>query len=140
MIKYEPFLSLSLKVSENGVISFEQPWRFAQPEKLPTSNPSIQRIDAVSPFWSDNDIRKNGTVRYVAIEEGSSAGGDVILGYISRLLQRRGYPDFIGRYAIIAQWDHVHPFPHGNPSGYNISDTELNKVCVMHVQSTVSHV
>ena len=121
-------LSLFLKVSENGVISFEQPWKYAQPEKLPTSNSYIREIDVVSPFWSDNDIRRDGTVRYIAIEEGSSAEGDAILADISQLLQQRSHPDFIGKYAIIAQWDHVHPFPHGNPSGYNISDTELNKV------------
>ena len=101
---------------------------YAQPERLPTNNTEIQKIDMVAPFWSDNDIRKSGTVRYVAIEVGSSFIGDFHLANMNNIIKEKGYPEFAGKYAIIAQWDRVHPFPHGNSSGYNISVDELAKV------------
>ena len=113
------------------MISFEKPWQYAQPDRFPTSDQNIQKINAVAPFWSDNDIRKNGTVRYVAIKEGNSTAGDKILANMNQFIQQQRNSDFTGKYAIIAQWDHVHPFPHGNSSGYNISKIELNKVCLL---------
>lgn len=82
----------------------------------------------VAPYWSDNDIRKEGVVRYVAIEKSRSVEGDSMLTNISLHLQQKGYIDFEGSFAIIAQWDHVHPFPHGSPSGFNITEDELKKV------------
>ena len=116
------------QVSENGAISFEKDWKYAQPERFPTSNPNIQEIDVVAPYWSDNDIRKEGVVRYVAINKAESTEGDKILSDINQHLHKRGYQKFRSTFAIIAQWDHVHPFPHASPSGYNISEEELNKV------------
>ena len=100
---------------------------------LPTSNENLHDIDVIAPFWSDNDIRKSGTIRYVAIEKSNSTEGDQQLDAISTVLQQRGYTDFISEFAIIAQWDHVHPFPHASPSGYNISEEELSKAKIdMH--------
>ena len=116
------------QVSENGAISFEKDWRYAQPEQFPTSNPNIQVVDVVAPYWSDNDIRKEGVVRYVAINKDESTEGDNILADIDQHLHDRGTQGFTSTFAIIAQWDHVHPFPHASPSGYNISEAELNKV------------
>ena len=70
---------LFFQVSENGVISFDAEWKFAHPSRFPTDYFYTRNAYVVAPFWSDNDIRKEGTVRYVAIEEGESARGDEML-------------------------------------------------------------
>ena len=74
-------------MSENGVISFNAEWKFAHPSRFPTDYFYTRNAYVAAPFWSDNDIRKEGTVRYVAIEEGESTRGDEMLRLASDFVQ-----------------------------------------------------
>ena len=111
-------------------MSFEQEWRYFTPLRFPTSSEEIMRHLVVAPFWSDNDIRREGAVRYATYTRGdSSALGETLLTnlttYISRLNKDS---DFEGRWMLIAHWDGVHPSPHGGNSSNGISQVELDKV------------
>ena len=120
-----------LQVSENGVFSFQDTWKFSHPSRFPTDYFFTQTSNVIAPFWSDNDIRKEGTVRYAAIARGDSEEGDemidLVIGY---LRQNNGVSNaYRGTWMLVGQWDKVHPNPHG------VSDEEdillnpyLNKV------------
>lgn len=92
----------------------------------------MQELNIVAPFWSDNDIRISGNVSYAVIIKGDSEKGDEMLKVANEYFQQQeGTIDFEGVQMLVAQWDHVHPFPHGSPDEYSASitrSTELDKV------------
>lgn len=120
------------QVNENGAFSFGQSWRFSHPEPFPTSYaPSRSRL-VLSPFWSDVDIRKAGTVRYALVTRGTSTLGDMIMNNASTYVNSH----FIGEdelvydptWVLVAQWDGVHPHPHGSRSQKGIDKSYLTRV------------
>lgn len=108
-------------------MSFDRQWLFDKPEPFPTNSRTIQNRYVVAPFWSDNDIRRAGTVRYVLIENGTSSLGDQLLQSANSVVRKEHQVDFTGRIMLVAQWDRVHPYPHGTPGAANL-DESLNKV------------
>ena len=121
-----------MQVSENGVISFGSPWKYSHPQLLPTYNYYIQQSHVAAPFWSDNDIRKEGTVRYVTVTKGASTEEDELLAEVNTFLQDiKNVQDFVGAWMLIAQWDHVHPHPHGADDHEGISEEFLSKVTMI---------
>lgn len=119
------------QVNENGAFSFEDPWQFSHPNRFPTSYLSSRQSHVLAPFWSDNDIRKEGTVRYVTLENGSSTRGDMIMNETANYVNCNlvtGDEIFQPTWMIIAQWDQVHPHPHGADSHEGISEEYLNRV------------
>ena len=79
------------------------------------------------------DIRREGTVRYVAIERGSTASGDMIMDEVTTHVNEQfiadGEPDFQSTWLLVAQWDGVHPHPHGADDREGIDEEYLNRVC-----------
>lgn len=76
----------------------------------------------MAPFWSDNDIRRNGSVRYIVLTEERSTEGDEVFeqvtAFVRAQLEAAGEEQdeifgFQGSWMLVAQWDHVHPHPHG---------------------------
>ena len=71
----------------------------------------------VAPFWSDNDIRRSGSVHYVNITLGDSNHGDELINTVSKFIQHQNdeaaEQNFTGDWMLIAHWDRVHPYPHG---------------------------
>ena len=116
-----------LQVNENGLFSFDKSYKFSHPNRFPTDNIYSRLRDTVAPFWSDNDIRKNGTVRYVDIVKGSE--GNYLLeetaAYVRNTLL---IEEFRPTWMIVAQWDKVHPHPHGADSHEGFSEEFLGKV------------
>lgn len=81
------------------------------------------------------DIRKEGTVRYAAIENGSSTVGDTIISNVSSFVNSNLIPEdepaFKPTWALVAQWDQVHPHPHGSDNHDGIDKRYLNRVSVL---------
>ena len=119
-------------MNENGAFSFIDPWMFSHPNPYPTTYLPTRQGHVVSPFWSDIDIRREGTVRYVPITRGSSAYGDTIMDQAAAYINNR----FIGEdeatynptWVLVAQWEGVHPHPHGADDHEGIDDDYLNQV------------
>ncbi len=93
----------------------------------------------MAPFWSDNDIRKSGSVRYVALTEERSTAGDEIFvlvnTFIRNQLERAGQEQdellgFQGTWMLVAQWEGVHPYPHGAENHEGLSEDFLARVGV----------
>ena len=123
-------LFYELQVNENGVFSFGDPWQFSHPNRYPTTNPATRLRHVIGPFWSDNDIRREGTIRYVTIESTSPTGSIRIMNETADYVNDRlvvGDEVFQPTWMIIAQWDRVHPHPHGEPHE-GASEEYLNRV------------
>ena len=90
---------------------------------------------AVAPFWSDNDIRKSGAVRYISFHVNDAQinpKGKTWLDQVNKYIQSIQGEDeeiFEGKWLVTAHWDHVHPSPHGEDDHQGISEDELDKVC-----------
>ena len=101
------------------MISFESSFSNAYPENFPTSGYDAGDSFVVAPFWSDNDIRRSGTVRYINFSSDTSNVEnegrrlmDEVNAYIQAQQGERG-ERFEGNWLLAAHWDHVHPSPHG---------------------------
>ena len=120
-------------MSENGVISFEDPFKFPLPEPFPTSHDPITQSFVVAPFWSDNDIRREGAVRYVSYSARENTDPNVsglfsmLNGFIQQS-QSEEEEDFVGDWLLIAHWDQVHPSPHGQDNHMGMPEAFLNLV------------
>lgn len=89
---------------------------------------------AVAPFWSDNDIRREGAVRYAtfnANDAASNPDGKRWLDQVNMYIQSTQGEDeerFEGNWLLTVHWDHVHPSPHGEDDHTGINEKELEKV------------
>jgi hypothetical protein len=123
-------------------MSFDQPVYSAQPAAFPSSRNDIRNLFIVAPFWDDIDIRMAGNIMY-EVHTASSGNLDslnLISQVDSYILSATGEA-FTGEWMVVAQWDMVHPWPHGetNPNPFllfifsdyiQVSDLEV----VYHVQ------
>jgi hypothetical protein len=81
----------------------------------------------------------------VAFESGSSVGGDVIMNeaaayVIDRLIGEEEEEAFHPIWMIVAQWDRVHPHPHGAPDSHEgISEEYLSKVSTIYTACAILH-
>lgn len=130
-------MHVSTQINENGVISFNDPWKYSYPSRFPTNNYYSRKRLAIAPFWSDNDIRRAGAVRYATYSEASDKAvnkvGQLLLKEVNEFIQDQQSSEekmFVGNWLIIAHWDHVHPSPHGEPSQSEVSVEELERVLV----------
>lgn len=105
-----------LQVGTNGLISFGRPFNLWHPHRFPSNDPLVNLANILAPYWSDNDIRTAGDVSYGSFQFADSIEGIFFLNDVSTHI-RDSYPDasgFQGNFMIIAEWDQVHPFPHGS--------------------------
>ena len=117
------------QVSENGFISFGHPASFWQPRIFPLLSPAISNMYIVAAFWSDNDIRQNGSIFYQVHELGSdpTSISAVLLERVSSFIRIKKENTFSGQWMLVVQWEQVRPDPFG------ITDTELlNRVSQLY--------
>jgi len=83
----------------------------------------------VAPYWTDNDIRREGNVSYEVFQlQATGVYGDQLLDDISSIIrERKMSSDFKGIFMILAEWKDVHPYPHGASSSSD-NDPFLAKV------------
>ena len=72
----------------------------------------------VAPYWTDNDIRREGNVSYEVFQlQATGPYGDYLLNYVSSYIRECNMSsDFKGSLMILAEWEEVHPYPHGSSS------------------------
>ena len=126
-------LTYIIQVNENGVVSFKEAWKYSHPITFPTDNVFTRQGYVLSPFLTDVDIRKSGTIRYAPIERGSSAPGDMIMNETAAFFNECfGNGDdenaFQPTWMLVAQWERVHPHPHGSDFHEGLDEEYLNRV------------
>ena len=72
-------------------------------------------------------------MRYVGIERGSSARGEVIMDEVAtyfndRFIDEEEEPLFEPTWLLVAQWDQVHPYPHGSDNLEGVDLEYLSRV------------
>ena len=97
------------------MISFSRPFYYWYPSPFPGYY-YLRRFYVVAPYWADHDIRRDGNVFYETFERGRSQNDDSILTRVTNYLRSTNMtsPDFSGTFMILAEWDDVHPYPHGS--------------------------
>lgn len=104
------------------MISFGRPFDLWHPRQFPSNDPLVSSASILAPYWSDNDIRNDGEISYASFQYADSVEGNHFLGVVDSYI-RHFYPNasqFQGNFIIVAEWDWVHPFPHGNSNLTNI--------------------
>ena len=124
-----------IQVNENGVISFDKPWMYSYPHQFPTHYFYTREAKAIAPFWSDNDIRREGNVRYASycVETATRCSrtfplGKQIMNLTNLFIQSNqgaNEEQFVGTWLLIAQWDHVPPSTHGDSADPLSPDTQV---------------
>ena len=112
-----------MQVSENGAISFANPWPYSSPSRFPTNWYWTRNQYVLAPFWSDNDIRRSGSVRYANITLGDCKhDNNELIETVSRFIRHQhndaAMQNFEGQWMLVANWDCVHPYPHGSTGSY----------------------
>ena len=106
-------------MSTNGAISFGTGWLFWYPQPFPTNSFFTRNSYVVAPFWSDNDIRMNGSIRYEvhARVAGPMTRSTQLLDQVSVfIINQRNLTagSFQGQWMLVVEWNEVHPYPHGD--------------------------
>ena len=70
----------------------------------------------MAPYWSDNDIRRDGEVSYEIFQKGRSSYDDMMLDTVNYYLNvnMMSQTNFYGSFMILAEWRGVHSYPHGS--------------------------
>jgi len=81
----------------------------------------VRSFHVVAPYWSDNDIRQEGSVSYEVFQlRTTGAYGDEVLDDVSSYIRERNMSsNFQGSFMILAEWTDVHPYPHGASSSFD---------------------
>ena len=67
----------------------------------------------VAPFWADVDTRRAGSVFYEVHQRGTNRGSNNVLERLSGFIASQMNITFTASWMLVAQWDRVHPYPHG---------------------------
>ena len=97
------------------MISFTRPFYYWYPSSFPGYY-YLRRFYVVAPYWADHDIRSDGNVLYQTYKRGSSLYDDITLDRVNEYLRfsNQSSPEFSGTFMILAEWNGVHPYPHGS--------------------------
>ena len=97
------------------MISFSRPFYYWYPYPFP-GHYYLRRFYVVAPYWADHDIRRQGNVFYETFERGNSQNDDLVLRRVNDYLTStdRAPSNFSGTFMILAEWNGVHPYPHGS--------------------------
>ena len=112
------------QVGANGIVSFGAGWTSRLPQLFPTNNNLTKYAHVVAPFWSDNDLTLAGNVTY-QVEEFSTEKLTNASAFIADIMNT----NFSGTWMLVAQWNCVHPYPHGG----SMSSPVLNAVSFPHL-------
>ena len=74
-------------------------------------------------------------MRYVGIERGASTYGDAIFSELSSFINNNIIAEddapFEPTWLLVAQWDGVHPYPHGADDHMGIDEEYLSRVSIL---------
>ena len=89
----------------------------------------------VAPFWSNNDIRRDGEVNY-EVHDGRSAESAAVVDQVSEAIVNQTGRDFRGTWMLVVEWRDCHPHPHGQ-SGLPLN-SYLQQVIIALISELVS--
>ena len=106
-------LFVCFQVGVNGIISFDRPFAEDSSVNFPSMDGNVHFSYLVAPYWSDIDTRRSGTVHYEYYNRGNSTASDQQLDMVRDFIRKERDPSFEGEWMLLAAWENVHPYPHG---------------------------
>ena len=97
------------------------------PQTAGNSFPDVINSLIIAPFWSNNDIRRAGMVRY-EVHDGGSAASQDLLHTMNEAIANTTGEIFQGVWMLLVEWRDCHPHPHGQGSLSVIANNYLQKV------------
>ena len=79
------------------------------PSLFPTTSADIYWLYSVAPFWSDADLRNEGTVMWKFYTR-----SDIDFSPVDDVVSSDQNTTYVGSWMLVVHWDGVHPFPHGD--------------------------
>ena len=98
-----------LQVNTNGILSFDVGF----PQCCPRPFPVGDDVFLVAPFWSDVDIRMVGDISF-EVHSVDDLDSWVHLREVNSFVSNYTGNQFDGTWMLVAFWDSVHPYPHGD--------------------------
>lgn len=103
-----------IQVGTNGIISFSEPFYSPSATHFPSFSSSVAGAYLVAPYWDDIDIRLAGNISYeVHSSSSNNLGSHQLLNRISNFVEESTGSAFNGSWMLVAEWEGVHPWPHG---------------------------
>ena len=96
-----------------GIISFDRPFTSTFQQAFPSQSGDIFYSYLVAPYWSNIDTRLDGRVQYETLRLGDSDDVDLRFRFTNNVINSELNPNFTGNWILLANWENVHPFPHG---------------------------
>lgn len=119
---------MPLQVGVNGIISFDREFTLDSPEDFPSMDGDVYFSYLVAPYWSSIDTRRDGTVRYETYRRGDSESSDQQMRRVDEFLGDEEGIDFVGEWMLLASWEGVHPYPHGESADLSRENPYLESV------------
>ncbi len=114
----------------NGIISFGREFTTERPSLFPFSVPSpLTGRQLIAPFWANVDTRMEGGV--VSYEVHTTA--DELVRRVSAFISNRKGIQFDGAGMLLADWNRVHQYPHGDAESVS-ENTEVTRTVVLDIQ------
>lgn len=122
----------------NGIISFDRAFSLGAPENFPSMDGDVYYSYLVAPYWSNIDTRRAGRVQYEAYLRGDSEASDQQMSEVDEFLGDEEDIDFVGEWMLLASWERVHRYPHGDSANMTRQDPYLESVCSQFFFTTCS--
>ena len=101
-------------MSVNGIISFDREFTLTSSENFPSMDGDVHFGYLVAPYWSGIDTRRAGRVRYETYRRGDSEESDRQMSTVDDFLVAEEGINFASEWMLLASWEDVHPYPHGD--------------------------
>lgn len=96
---------------------------------FPSNDLDVRFEYLVTPFWSNIDTRLSGQVRYVIHTSGESSSANSQIQDVVNFVNSQQDQEFTNaNWMLVATWDRVHPFPHGESASEEREDPYLQSV------------
>ena len=100
------------------------------PSLFPSTSPDTYWAYLVAPFWSDADLRVEGTVTWKVYNR-----SDIDFSPVDNVVTSDQNTSYVGSWMLVVRWDGIHPFPHGDDqtASYNqkVRGTSTTNACMM---------
>ena len=111
----------------NGIFSFGRQFIENRPALFPTEQASTYFSYVVAPFWSDIDTRLDGSVQYKTYSSANLSEAQDI-SRVAEFVNTENGSISNANWMLVATWNEVHPFPHGNSAEQDRQDPYLQLV------------
>ncbi|CAI8030562.1 Low-density lipoprotein receptor-related protein 4 [Geodia barretti] len=104
------------------------------PSRFPSTSPDTYWAYLVAPFWSDADLRVEGTVMWKVYNR-----SDTDFSPVDNVVSSDQNTSYVGSWMLVVHWDGIHPFPHGDDPTASYNQKRNSFQAVLTTDGTKSY-